>query len=354
MSVKNLTKKEKDTLWALVNHPTLNDRALARKTRLKLSTVTAIRRRLRERDYFWTVNIPNFSKLGLELLCAEYGYFNEAVPLERRQKYFTEFVSKEPSAIFAVMSRSSGVVFCIAKNYSEATAMMEEMEIFFTSHHLIEEDAWKRAIFPFTTSSFWNFFSFSPVLKYVHSIKKKANIKEYAPTREAGPARLSKKENKVMYGLARYPEEADSTMAERFGISRQAVSNIKRRFTAKNLISTQRILNFEHMGCDLLIFAYTYFGPKTPLETRRSGLDYVKNLVPGFVGISSNFENIMFAASRDYPEYENLRENLLSFYKSHLSIARPPEVLIFPVKDICYCKKPTFHTLLEPLLEKDE
>jgi hypothetical protein len=90
MSVKNLTKNEKDTLWGMVNHPTLNDRALAKKTRLKLSTVTAIRRRLREREYFWTVNIPNFSRLGFELLCVEYGSFNEAVPVERRIKYFNE------------------------------------------------------------------------------------------------------------------------------------------------------------------------------------------------------------------------------------------------------------------------
>ncbi len=354
MSVKNLTKNEKDTLWGLVNNPTLNDRALAKKTRLKLSTVTAIRRRLRDREYFWTVNIPNFSHLGFEMLCAEYGSFNEAVPVDRRIKYFTKFVSEEPSAVFALMSRSNGVVFCIARNYSEATIMREKMEIFFTSHHLIEEGAWKRALFPFSTSRFWNFFSFSPVFKYVHSMKKKPKIPEFAQGKNAGLMRLSKKEKKVLYGLVKYPEEADSAIADRFGISRQAVSNIKKRFVNEDLISTQRILNFEHMGCDLLTFSYTYFGPKAPLESRKSGIEYVKSVFPTFVGISSNFENILFAATKGYSEYDNMRENLLSFYKSHLSIAKPPDALLFPVKDICFYKKPTFDTLLGTLFEIEE
>lgn len=354
MSVKKLTKNEKDTLWGLVNHPTLNDRALAKKIRLKLSTVTAIRRRLREREYLWTVNIPNFSRLGFELLSAEYGSFNEAVPIERRIEYFTKFVSEEPSTVFALMSRSCGVAFCIARNYSEATIMREKMEIFFTSHHLIEEGAWKRVLFPFSTSRFWNFFSFSPVLRYVHSMKKKAKIPEFAQDKKAGLTRLSKKEKQVLYGLVKYPEEPDSAIADRFGISRQAVSNIKKRFVREDLISTQRILNFEHMGCDLLTFSYTYFGPKTPLESRKSGIEFVKGVFPGFVGISSNFENILFGAPKGYQEYDNMKENLLSFYKSHLSIAKPPEVLLFPVKDICYCKKPAFDTLLGTLFEIEE
>ena len=288
------------------------------------------------------------------MLCAEYGSFNEAVPIEMRIKYFTQFVSEEPSAVFALMSRSSGVVFCIARNYSEATIIRDKMGIFFTSHHLIEEGAWKRALFPFSTSRFWNFFSFSPVLKYVHSMKKKPQIPEFIKDKKAVLVRLSRKEKKVLYGLVKYPEEADSTVADRFGVSRQAVSNIKKRFVNEDLISTQRVLNFEHMGCHLLAFSYTYFGPKTPLETRRSGIEYVKSVVPGFMGISNNFESILFAATKGYPEYDNMRENLLSFYKSHLSIAKPPEVLLFPVKDICYCKKLTFFELLGTLFEIEE
>ncbi|UCF08894.1 MAG: hypothetical protein JSW28_04165 [Thermoplasmata archaeon] len=347
MRTKNLTKNEKDTLWGLVNHPQLNDKALAKKIHLKLSTVTAIRRRLRERGYFSTVNIPDLYRLGYEMLSVDYGEFNEATPLERRVKYFKEFVSKEPNAVFAVMSRANGVVFNIVNNYSEAATIRERMEIFFTSHHLVDEGSWGRAIFPFKTSKFWNFFSFPPVLRYVHFQKKKINVPEFSANKEAGQVSLSKKEKMVLFGLVKYPEEPDSNIAERFGVSRQGVSNIKKRFVSEGLLSTQRIMNFDHTGCELLVFAYTFFGPRAPLRMRKSGLEYTQSLAPAFVGVSSNFENILFAAIREYSEYEKMREQILSFYKSHMSLAKSPEILLFPVKDICYCKKPTFHEILE-------
>lgn len=351
MSPKKLTKKEQNTIWGLVNHPNLNDKALAKKTRLKLSTVTAIRRRLREKEYYWTVNIPNFYHLGYELLSVEYGPFNEAVPVETRIEYFKEFAEKSPNCVFSLMSRSNGLVFNISRNYAEANTQFEDLELFFTHHHLTDEAGWKRVIFPFQTAIFWNFFDFSPVIRYVYDIKRKIKLQEYVSNKEPKIMRLSKKEKKVIYGLVKYPEESDNNIADRFGVSRQAVSNIKRKLIREDLLSTRRIINFTHSGCSLITFTYTFFGTRAPINIRKGGLEYTKSNVPSFIGISSNFENVMFAAIRNYPEFDKLRERMLSFYKIHMSIARQPEVLLFPIEDICYIKTPTFFGLLEEMLD---
>lgn len=343
MPKKKLTKKEQDTLWGLLNYPMLNDNSLAKKTKLKLSTITAIRRRLREKEFFRTVNIPNFYLLGYELFTVEYGTFNEAVPLETRVENFKTFINSSPHTIFSMMSRSSGIILNVAKNYAEANTHYEELEMFFSSHHLTDEDSWKRAIFPFETSLFWNFFDFSPVIRYAFDIKRKINLLEFIPDKRSGTLRLSKKEKMVLLGLVKYPEESDNSIAERYHISRQAVSNIKRRFLRENLIYTRRIMNFEHTGCQLLPFAHTIFGPKAPLDLRRSGLEYAKRYTPAFLGVSSNFENIVFTSALNYPEYDKLREKLLSFYKTHLSIAKAPKILLFPVEDLYFYKTLSFH-----------
>ncbi len=352
--MKKLTKKERDTLWALVNYPTLNDKGLAKKTRLKLSTVTAIRRRLRERGYYYTVNIPNFYRLGHELLTIEYGTFNEAVPIEDRIEHFKNFVNQEANTIFSVMSRSSGILFNVTKNYAEASEHYERLEMLFTSHHLADEGSWKKVIFPFQTSMFWNFFNFSPVIRYAFDIKRKINLPEFSSDKKAEVLRLSKKEKRVLYGLVKYPEESDNHIADRFGVSRQAVSSIKKRFVREDLISTQRIMNFEMIKCNLLTYGYTFFGPKSPIEMRTNGIEYTKNNVPVFIGISSNFENVVFAASRTYSDYDRLREKLLAYYKSHLSMARQPETVLFPVQDLCYCKKLAFHELLGDMMDIED
>ena len=354
MHTKKLTKKERDTLWGLVNHPALNDKALAKKTRLKLSTVTAIRRRLRERGYYWEVNIPNFYRLGYEFLSAEYGSFNEAVPFETRTKYFKDYVEEDANIIFSLMSRNNGVAFRVGKNYAEASKQYETMEMYLTSHHLIDEGSWRKVIFPFQTSIFWNFFNFSPLIKHTYDIQKKYNVHEFIPNKEAGTLKLSKKEKKVLYGLVKFPEDSDSSIADRFDISRQAVSSIKKRFIKEDLILTQRIVDFKHTGCGLLSFAYTYFGPKAPLEIRMKGIEQVMKIVPLFVGISSNFENLAFAAMSEYPEYDKIKEKMLSYYKTHKLMTKSPDVLQFPVSDLCFVKNPTFHHLLEGIVDMDE
>jgi DNA-binding MarR family transcriptional regulator len=350
MSVKNLTKKEQDTLWGLINHPILNDKELAKKIHLKLSTVTAIRRRLRDKGYYWTVNIPDFYRLGYELLSVEYGTFNEAVPVGNRVEHFSNFVENNPNTIFSIMSRSTGLLFNVAKNYAEANTNFEDLELYLTSHHLTDEAGWKRVIFPFQTSFFWNFFDFSPVFRYSYDIKRKFNLQEYSPIKENEIVRLSKKEKAVLFGLVKYPEHSDNSIADKFKISRQAVSNIKKRFIKEDLLSTRRILNFDHSGCTLLAFSYAFFGTRAPIHTRSEGLDYTMKSAPTIVGISSNFENVLFAAIKNYNEYEKMREKILSFYKTHQSMVRDPEVMLFPVEDIRYCKNPTFYQLLEDQL----
>ncbi|UCE73687.1 MAG: winged helix-turn-helix transcriptional regulator [Methanomassiliicoccales archaeon] len=354
MSKKKLTKKEQDTLWALINYPTLNDNALAKKTRLKLSTITAIRRRLWERGFYRTVNIPNFFRLGYELFTVHYGTFNEAVPVEKRIKYFKNYIDGSPNIIFSMMGRANGIVLNVERNYAEANEHYENLEMFFNSHHLTDEGGWKKAIFPFQTAKFWNFFDFSPTVRYAYDIKRKINLPEFISDKNKKVIRLSKKEKRVLRGLVKYPEDSDNSIADKTDVSRQAVSNIKKRFMSEHLLYVRRIMNFEHMGCNLIPFAYTYFGPMTPMEARKDGLDYTKRSVPIFLGISSNFENIVFATTKNYPEYEKLREKLLSFYKTHLSIAKPPEALLFTVDDLCYCKNLTFADLLDDMFEREE
>jgi hypothetical protein len=62
----------------------------------------------------------------------------------------------------------------------------------------------------------------------------------------------------------------------------------------------------------------------------------------------------VFTAALNYPEYDKIREKLLSFYKTHLSIAKSPEILLFPVEDLYYHRKLSFHKLLEEQLGMEE
>src|SRR3972149_3058237 len=67
---RSLTPNERAVLHGLVSRPTLNDRELSETLSVKVSTVTAIRRRLRRVDFFVARRIPMMHRLGWEILVA--------------------------------------------------------------------------------------------------------------------------------------------------------------------------------------------------------------------------------------------------------------------------------------------
>ena len=64
MALKDLSPNEKAVFHALVKYTSLNDRELSEQVAVKLSTVTAIKNRLKSRGYFMTVRVPQLQRLG--------------------------------------------------------------------------------------------------------------------------------------------------------------------------------------------------------------------------------------------------------------------------------------------------
>ena len=80
----SLSEKEKLTLYGLAKYPHLKDKELSSKLNLKHSTVTSIRRRLREKKYFRRLIIPRFEMIGCRMLVVIYTNFSPLIPLEER------------------------------------------------------------------------------------------------------------------------------------------------------------------------------------------------------------------------------------------------------------------------------
>ena len=68
MAKPGLSDNEKKTLLGLVKFPTLNDRQLSEKIEIKMSTVTAIKNRLKDLGYFVSVRVPKLQNMGAEML----------------------------------------------------------------------------------------------------------------------------------------------------------------------------------------------------------------------------------------------------------------------------------------------
>ena len=84
MESLHLTEKEKLVLYGIVKYPKFTDKELSETLKLKHSTVTSIRHRLKESDYFRRLIIPRLQNMGCKMLVAIYTNFSPLIPLQER------------------------------------------------------------------------------------------------------------------------------------------------------------------------------------------------------------------------------------------------------------------------------
>lgn len=79
---------------------------------------------------------------------------------------------------------------------------------------------------------------------------------------------LTKNEEKVLYGLVRYPEMQDSELASKLDVKLSTLTSIKRRLSNQGFFRNLTVPMVNHLGCELLAVIYTQFNPVIPLEER--------------------------------------------------------------------------------------
>jgi DNA-binding MarR family transcriptional regulator len=301
MRKTNLTKKEQLGLFYLVRYPDYNDRELSETTGLKLSTITAIRRRLKRRGYYYTTVVPRLQMLGYEMLAVGYGRLKD--PGDHLDtKALTSRFQLLNKAFFMVSDPNAEITLNMAENYTDIRRDIEEFQQFFAYHDMLEENRWNTILFPFRLSSLSNCFDYSGIVQRTYDLNVKVPQTELEEEK-TGKVRLSSKERKVLLGLTTNPDVPDSTIAEKAGVSRQAVSAMKKRFVKERLIESRRILNLSVLGYQIVSFVHQRLCVGIPEKERVKLLRKIANEMPTFFFVAGTSEFAMMTAHRDFQDY---------------------------------------------------
>ncbi len=324
MAKRGLTANEKQVLYGLVRHPVLNDRELSEHLGVKVSTVTAIRRRLRHADYFATRRVPMLHRLGWELLVGgsarlDLTQGSQALPRLR------ELLRDRFPGLFHVVASADHVSFLgFAHNYTAARKEFDELRSSLDRAKLLGDGDVALSAFPMSLSIVPSFFDFS------HSLALAFGIDDRSPLRmdhaKSGDIELTRKETEVLKGLVRFPELSDKALAQRVKVSRQAVSKMRREFEGEGLLRTVRIPNLRLLGFELYITAFARFGPSAPLRARVEGFERLLRSTPSFFLASDESEAMVIGTSRSYEEYAVLNAGLTKHFKERGLLAGDPQV----------------------------
>jgi len=357
MTMEGLSKNEKLTLWGLVRYPTFNDRRLSQEIGLKMSTVTAIRNRLKRSGYFKTVRVPFMDRLGCELLVVCYNRLNVLKSKDEVMKILKDVLGATDDIFFALADPFQMITFSFCKNYTDAWGDVEK------GHQLLSEKGAlgqrsprdHMSIFSINQTKFFKFFNFSDILRRIFQLDvPAADFTISLKPDKANSRALSRIEKRVYYGLVRYPEIVDNGVAKKIGVTRQSVTKIRKRFESEGILSTIRVPEFSKLGVEILAFAYYDFAPAATLSARKKGIEWVVKELPSFFHIAGNQEGMLAGVAKNF---QDLQRHLYLTSKLYLEkgfFRNEPRVLMLSVKDLAVLKDFNFAPLVKKILGVDE
>jgi len=343
------TQKERIVFYGLVKFPELNDQKLSKKLKIKRSTVTAIRNKLKRRNFYFPRVIPNFKLLECELMTFIWGKLSYPAPLEEKRKMpVIKNAMQSPEAVFQIITDDEFFSLLIFKNFTEFKKMEDKFAHVYKKYSSKERNV-NIVHFPLETSEIFSLFDYSlclkDLLKLKHEDKKTATKPK---TSKAVPSIELKEREKVVLGiLVKYPELNDAEIAKKSGITRQTVSKIKSRLIKKGVIKLINEPNFKKISCELFVAVHTKFNPQIEPNKRKLLLEKPKSKCPTIIDVESNAEEVCGSFFEDYLSFKMTQDDLGKVYRQKDLLLRESVTQIIPMQQIKF-----YRTDFVPIIEK--
>ncbi len=289
----------------MVKYPNYNDRELSNKIKVKLSTLTSIKRRLQEKDYFQVLTIPLLNKMGCELLSVIHTRFNPVIPLEERVKKTKSTIEVFEEIFYSVGEQEKGFSVSLSDNYANIARINDIRTETFGKIGLLEEESPEEVIFPFENSNIVRFFDFENVLKNIFQIENN-NKSSNDWFHDVENIELTNKEGDVYCAIVENPDLTNQEIGDKVDLSRHTVSRIKKNFYKQGLLKRLVIPDLEKLGFEILAFYHFRFNPHTP--PTKEEIEFLDSFSTLFFAWKK-FEAVIISA---YPTYQAYKEDKMS------------------------------------------
>ena len=353
MERTELTNKEKLMLCGLVKYPQLTDKELSEKLDLKHSTVTSIRHRLRDSEYFRTLNIPRLQNMGCKMLVLIYTNFSPLIPLDERVEITGRTIEVFEEIFFSVGEQDKGFSLSLSKDYATVGRINDIRTQTFGGRGLLEDEYPNMVVFPFKISRIYRFFDFAPLLK--SSFELDLEVDEVV--RDVGfmnkeEVFFSDTEKKVYCMLVKYPELSDTDVGKELGVSRHTVSRLRRGFEQNNLIRKINLPDLKKLGFEILTFFHIRFDPRNPPDMERDEAALLMSDSTVFM-VSRMFEAFMLSIHVDYDDYKRDKTRVMQVLKENRWIAEDPLVRTYSLSELIFIKDFKFAPIARKIIGCD-
>jgi DNA-binding MarR family transcriptional regulator len=357
MSKSTLSENETRALLGLVKFPTLNDRQLSERIGIKMSTVTAIKNRLKDQGYFITVRVPNLQYLGAEVLSFCYARTDPSVPEEIQVEVGRRLVEEFNELFYIGAGPRYRFSVSVHRNYSSACAMADQLADLYYSNGLLIPGEFRAVHFPFDRTKVYNYFDHSGLLEKAFEVQLPAREEDVqvhdGEFGEVRAVKLSRIERKVLRGLVQNPDLLDSNISKRIDVTRQSVTKMRKRFEDLDLFHSLRIPNLHMLGFDALAMVHTRYRPTSTVRSRAASLKTVYNDMPVILKLDTDSEGIELVACKDLQELDDYMNLKVSHLRGEGDIDEDPVAYAFTLSNFQAVKNHVYSPGLARITEHE-
>lgn len=353
MNQDDLSKKEQLVLYSLIKYPTLTDKQIAEAMNLKHSTVTSIRHRLKNNEYYRKLKIPSLQQMGCQMLVVIHTNFSPLIPLEDRVRITGKTIEVFEEIFFSVGEQDKGFSLSFSKDFATVGRVNDIRTKTFGKRGLLEEEYPTMVVFPFNISKIYRFFDFAPLIKKRFNLDVEETQKTQDFTiNQHHSVGFSDTEKNAYCMMIRHPEMSDSAIAKEIGLSRHTISISRRRFEQNNLIKVINLPNLLSIGFEIMAFYHIKFDPSIfpDMDNDEAAL----LISDSTIFFSSRlFEAIMISVYKDYDDYNADMMNIMKILKENKWIASDPVIRTYGLHTLVYIKDFMFAPITQKMLGCD-
>ncbi len=357
MSKSNLSDNETRTLLGLVKFPTLNDRQLSERIGIKMSTVTAIKNRLKDMGYFITVRVPNLQYLGAEILSIGYASTDPSVGEKTQVEVGRRLVEEYDELFYIGAGPRYRFSFSVHRDYSAACGVADQVLDLYSRNGLLIQGENRVMHLPFDRTKIYNFFDHSSLLERAFDVQLPAREADRqvhdGGFGEVRSVKLSRIERKVLRGLVQNPDMLDSTISKRIDVTRQSVTKMRKRFEDLDLFHALRVPNLEMLGFGVMALVHTRYRPASTVSSRARALKAIYGGLPLIFKADTDQEGIELVATRDFQEFDDYMNLKVSHLRGEGVIDRDPVALPFTFPNFQAVKNHVYSPGLARIIEQD-
>ncbi|MHA2504032.1 MAG: helix-turn-helix transcriptional regulator [Candidatus Kariarchaeaceae archaeon] len=349
-----LSSNEARVLHSLVRWPNLSDQAIHSRINMKKSTFSSIKTRLKDQNYYDRYYVPNFPKIGFELFSVFFGKLNRYTTIEERLRIAKDTLESFVEDFYIASENNVAFNLSVTENLTEHEKNLEKFFEIYIINNFLSRTGMERVYFPFELSKIYSFMDYETIIAKIFGFQSEGYEKRM--TIPSGPMKkfkLTRAERKVLVGLVEYPEESDTLIAERIGVSRNTVANAKRKFLKKEITFPRVVPNLQELGLNLINFNYYKFSPKIQDSQRAEIAENIREIMSPHFYVTKALDGVSVSAHISEDHFREVRDELNDYLQSKEYLIEDPISYQLKLDNISIIKQYDFLPMVMKILGFD-